>query len=123
MAVLQVMPRERRSASISACSASAQGCTRQPPNAGPSRVLCSATIALRPDAVNMGPPWAARCLLQAVEIGQQVVDLLGCEGEDRHLRMRGHDAFCQGFRQILDRVAELEIAQWWSALEQAVVRV
>ena len=59
------MPRDRRSASVSASASSRYGHIRQPPNAGPSTVECTATIARSP-AVDVA---GEQHLLVIVEIG------------------------------------------------------
>src|SRR5690242_18373991 len=47
------MPRESRSASVKAASASAYGYMRAPPQEGPSAVECTAMIAFRPDFLSL----------------------------------------------------------------------
>lgn len=51
-------------------------------------------------------------MFQRLQIGDHVTDLPRIELKLRHCRMACHDAFGQGFGEILDRIFRVQRAEW-----------
>jgi hypothetical protein len=59
----------------------------------------------------MGAPRRPSALLDGLQVGDDVTDLVGIKAEFRHLRMAGKEPLAQRFLQRLDRIAPRELAE------------